>query len=54
MKAPPNKDMKLSKPEYLAEAYRIRPVVIQAGFAAYAQCYPDLKPELPETHPRGI
>jgi len=36
-----NKGMKLSKPEYLGGGRRVRPGIIESGFAAYAQC-PDL------------
>jgi hypothetical protein len=33
--------MKLSKPEYLGGGRHIRPLVIESGFAAYAQCSTD-------------
>jgi hypothetical protein len=36
-----NKGMKLSKPEYRGGSWPLRLSVIQSGFAAYAQCYPD-------------
>ena len=39
MTEPQNKGMKLSKPEYLGGSRPLRSGVIQAGFAAYAQCY---------------
>jgi hypothetical protein len=35
--------MKLTKPEYLGGSWHLRSRVIESGFAAYAQCYPDLK-----------
>jgi hypothetical protein len=38
---PHNKGMKLSKPEYLQCDGRGRPSSIEAGFAAYAQCWTD-------------
>jgi hypothetical protein len=38
-----NKGMKLSKPEYLVGGWPIRPVVLESGFAAYAQCSADTK-----------
>ena len=37
----PNEGMKLSQPEYLGGSWSLRPVVIEAGFAAYAQCSAD-------------
>jgi hypothetical protein len=42
VREPPNKGMELSKPEYLGGDWPIRPAVIESGFAAHAQCYPDL------------
>jgi hypothetical protein len=38
-----NKGMKLSKPEYLGGDWPIRRGIIEAGFAAYAQCSADPK-----------
>ena len=40
-----NKGMKLSKPEYLVGGWPIRPVVLESGFAAYAQCWTDREGE---------
>jgi hypothetical protein len=42
MTRPPNKGMKLSKPEYLVGGGPVRRGIIESGFAAYAQCSPDL------------
>jgi len=39
---PPNEGMKLSKPEFLKGDWPIRRGIIEAGFAAYAQCSADL------------
>jgi hypothetical protein len=39
----PSHHMKLTKPEYLGGSWHLRSRVIESGFAAYAQCYPDLK-----------
>ena len=36
--APPNKGMKLTKPENLVGSWLISPGIIESGFAAYAQC----------------
>jgi hypothetical protein len=41
MTEPPNKGMKLSKPEHLVGGWLIRLGIIEAGFAAYAPCYAD-------------
>ena len=38
---PPNQGMKLSKPEYLGGREPFRSGIIEAGFAAYAQCSAD-------------
>jgi hypothetical protein len=35
---PQNKGMKLSKPEYLVGGWPLRRGIIEASFAAYAQC----------------
>jgi hypothetical protein len=40
---PPNKGMKLSKPESLGGASPVRSTIIESGFAAYAQCSADLE-----------
>jgi hypothetical protein len=34
--------MKLSKPETLGGGWRVSPIVVQSGFAAYAQCWADV------------
>jgi hypothetical protein len=34
--------MKLSKPEHVRGGWALRPFIIEAGFAAYAQCYADV------------
>jgi len=39
---PPNKGMKLSKPQSLGGRWPLRLGVIESGFAAYAQCWADL------------
>jgi hypothetical protein len=41
--APSNKGMKLSKPGFLGGGAHDQAGVIEAGFAAYAQCSADLK-----------
>ena len=47
MTEPQNKGMKLSKPEYLGGSRPLRSGVIQAGFAAYAQCSTDVRSDSP-------
>jgi hypothetical protein len=41
MCGPPNKGMKLSKPEYLVGGWPTGLGIIESGFAAYAQCSAD-------------
>jgi hypothetical protein len=42
MTRPPNKGMKLSKPEHRGGRWPLRLGIINAGFAAYAPCSTDV------------